>query len=132
MIAELGAFCLMLALALSLAQAGLSAAGRIRRSSALQGAGEGAGVGAFLMTAMAFACLMSAFVRSDFSVRNVAENSHTLQPLVYKISATWGSHEGSILLWNLAVTGFGALVILFGRRLPRNLKSTAVAVQANS
>ncbi len=108
MIAELGAFCLMLALALSLAQAGLSAAGRIRRSPALQGAGEGAGVGAFLMTAMAFASLMSAFVRSDFSVLNVAENSHTTQPLFYKITATWGSHEGSMLLWNLALTGFGA------------------------
>jgi cytochrome c-type biogenesis protein CcmF len=128
-IAELGAFCLMLALALSLAQVGLSAAGRIRHSPALMGAGEGAGVGAFLMTAMAFASLMSAFIRSDFSVANVAENSATAQPLVYKISATWGSHEGSILLWNLAVTGFGALVILFGRRLPRNLKATTVAVQ---
>jgi cytochrome c-type biogenesis protein CcmF len=129
MIAELGAFCLMLALALSLAQAGLSAAGRIRLSPALQGAGEGAGIGAFLMVVMAFACLMSAFIRSDFSVLNVAENSHTTQPLVYKISATWGSHEGSILLWNLIVTGFGALVILFGRHLPRNLKSTAVGIQ---
>jgi cytochrome c-type biogenesis protein CcmF len=128
-IAELGAFCLMLALALSLAQVGLSAAGRVRQSPALQGAGEGAGVGAFLMTAMAFAALMSAFIRSDFSVVNVAENSATAQPLIYKISATWGSHEGSILLWNLAVTGFGALVILFGRHLPRNLKSTTVAVQ---
>ena len=105
MIAELGAFCLMLALALSLAQVGLSAAGRIRRSPALQGAGEGAGVAAFLMVAMAFASLMSAFIRSDFSVQNVAENSHTAQPLVYKISATWGSHEGSILLWNLPETG---------------------------
>ncbi len=129
MIAELGAFCLMLALALSLAQVGLSAAGRFRQSPVLQGAGEGAGIGAFLMTAVAFASLMSAFIRSDFSVLNVAENSHTTQPLIYKISATWGSHEGSILLWNLAVTGFGALVIAFGRHLPRNLKSTTVAVQ---
>jgi cytochrome c-type biogenesis protein CcmF len=129
MIAELGSFALMLALALSLAQVGLSAAGRMRLSPALQGAGEGAGVGAFVMVAMAFGCLMSAFIRSDFSVQNVAENSHIAQPLVYKISATWGSHEGSILLWNLAVTGFGALVILFGRHLPRNLKSTTVAVQ---
>jgi cytochrome c-type biogenesis protein CcmF len=129
MIAELGAFALMLALALSLAQVGLSAAGRMRLSPALMGAGEGAGVGAFLMVALSFGCLMSAFIRSDFSVQNVAENSHIAQPLVYKISATWGSHEGSILLWNLAVTGFGALVILFGRHLPRNLKSTTVAVQ---
>ncbi len=82
MIAELGSFCLMLALALSLAQVCLSAAGRVRRSPVLQGAGEGAGIGAFLMTAIAFAALMSAFIRSDFSVLNVAENSHTTQPLI--------------------------------------------------
>lgn len=98
MIAELGAFALMLALTLSLAQLCLSAAGRVRLSPALQGAGEGAGIGAFLATALAFGCLVSAFVRSDFSVANVAENSHTAQPLVYKISAAWGSHEGSIVL----------------------------------
>ncbi|MEI9890097.1 MAG: heme lyase CcmF/NrfE family subunit [Caulobacteraceae bacterium] len=83
------------------------------------------------MTAMAFASLMSAFVRSDFSVLNVAENSHTTQPLFYKITATWGSHEGSMLLWNLALTGFGACIILAGRHLPRNLKSTIVAVQGS-
>ena len=129
MIAELGAFALMLALALSLAQVGLSALGRFRQSPALQGAGEGAGIGAFLMVAMAFASLMSAFIRSDFSVQNVAENSSTAQPLLYRISATWGSHEGSILLWDMALTGFGMLVILAGRHLPRNLKSTTVAVQ---
>jgi cytochrome c-type biogenesis protein CcmF len=128
-IAELGAFALMLALALSLAQVGMSAAGRVRRSAPLQGAGEGAGVGAFLMVALAFACLMTAFIRSDFSVQNVAENSHTTQPLFYKITATWGSHEGSMLLWNLALTGFGAVIILAGRHLPRNLKATTVAVQ---
>ena len=129
MIAELGAFALMLALALSLAQVALSAAGRVRRSAPLQGAGEGAGVGAFLMVALAFGCLMTAFIRSDFSVMNVAENSHTTQPLFYKITATWGSHEGSMLLWNLALTGFGAVIILAGRHLPRNLKATTVAVQ---
>jgi cytochrome c-type biogenesis protein CcmF len=128
-IAELGAFALMLALALSVAQVALSATGRARRSPALRGAGEGAGVGAFLMVLTAFVCLMTAFIRSDFSVANVAENSHTAKPLFYKITAVWGSHEGSMLLWNLALTGFGAAVILAGRHLPRNLKSTTVAVQ---
>ncbi len=129
MIAELGSFALMLALALSVAQVALSAVGRMRRSAVLQGGGEGAGVGAFLMTALAFGCLMSAFIRSDFSVLNVAENSHTAQPMFYKVAATWGSHEGSMLMWNLILTGYGALIILFGRHLPRNLKATTVAVQ---
>ena len=129
MIAELGSFALMLALALSVAQVGLSTAGRIRRSAALQGGGEGAGIAAFIMTALAFGCLMSAFIRSDFSVANVAENSHTAQPMFYKVTATWGSHEGSMLMWNLILTGYGALIILFGRHLPRNLKASTVAVQ---
>ncbi|MDB5459029.1 MAG: cycK, partial [Caulobacteraceae bacterium] len=129
MIAELGSFALMLALALSMAQVALSAVGRMRRSAALQGGGEGAGIGAFLMVALAFGCLMSAFIRSDFSVANVAANSHTAKPMFYKVTAVWGSHEGSMLLWNLALTGFGAMVIGFGRHLPRNLKASTVAVQ---
>ena len=121
MIDEIGSFALMLALALSVAQVALSAIGRVRRSAVLQGGGEGAGIGAFIMTALAFGCLMSAFIRSDFSVANVAENSHTAQPMFYKVTATWGSHEGSMLMWNLILTGYGALIILFGRLLPRNL-----------
>ncbi len=129
MIAELGAFALLLALALSLAQSGLSAWGAARRSPTFQGAGEGAAAGAFLAILVAFVALMAAFVRSDFSVANVAANSHTAKPLLYKVAAVWGSHEGSMLLWCLALTGFGAAVALTGRGLPRDLKSLVVAVQ---
>ena len=129
MIAELGAFCLMLALALSLAQCGLSAFAAGRRSQSLGGAGEGAAVGAFIAIAIAFFALMDAFVRSDFSVANVAANSHTDKPLLYKIAGVWGSHEGSMLLWNLALTGYGAAVALTGRGLPARLKSLVLAVQ---
>ena len=105
MIAELGAFALILAFVLSIAQAGLSAAGRIRRDAGLRGAGEGAALGAFIAAAVAFFALMYAFVTSDFSVANVAANSHTEKPLLYKIAGVWGSHEGSMLLWCLALTG---------------------------
>ena len=129
MIAELGAFALMLALALSVAQTALSAAGRIRRSPALQGAGEGAALGAFIATLIAFLALMDAFVRSDFSVANVAEHSNTAQAMFYKVTGVWGSHEGSMLLWNLVLTGFGALIVLFGDGLPRPLKALTVATQ---
>ncbi len=129
MIDELGAFALALALALSLAQVVLSALGRARDSRLLQGAGQGAAAGAFLATAIAFLALMAAFVRSDFSVANVAANSHTAKPMLYKVAAVWGSHEGSMLLWDLALTGFGALVALTGRNLPSRLRATAVAVQ---
>ena len=129
MIAELGSFCLLLALALSLGQATLSAMAAGRRSETLRGAGEGAAVGAFLAVAVAFFALMEAFVRSDFSVANVAANSHTDKPLIYKIAGVWGSHEGSMLLWNLALTGFGASVALTGRGLPARLKSLVLSVQ---
>ncbi|MDR3513227.1 MAG: heme lyase CcmF/NrfE family subunit [Caulobacteraceae bacterium] len=129
MTAELGSFALVLALVLSLAQAGFSIAGRVRGSAVLAGAGEGAAAGAFLGVAFAFAALMIAFVTSDFSVANVAENSHTAKPLLYKIAGVWGSHDGSMLLWCLALTGFGAVIALGGGGLPARLKATAVATQ---
>jgi cytochrome c-type biogenesis protein CcmF len=129
MTAEFGSFALVLAFALSLAQVGLSAGGRWRGSAALSGAGEGAAAGAFICTAVAFAALMYAFVTSDFSVANVAENSHSAKPLFYKITGVWGSHEGSMLLWCLALTGYGAVLALAGGSLPARLKASAVAVQ---
>jgi cytochrome c-type biogenesis protein CcmF len=129
MIAEIGAFALILALALSIAQVGLSAAARLRRSAALAGAGEGAALAAFAGVAVAFAALMHAFIVSDFSVTNVAANSHSAKPLLYRVAGTWGSHEGSMLLWCLALTGFGAAVAGLGRDLPRGLRSLTVATQ---
>ncbi len=129
MIAELGAYALMLALTLSLVQTGLSIAARLRRSTVLAAAGEGAAIAAALAVGLAFAALMYAFVVSDFSVSNVAANSHTAKPLLYKVAGTWGSHEGSMLLWCLALTAFGAAMAGFGRDLPAGLKALAVAVQ---
>ena len=130
MTAELGAFALVLAFTLSVAQAALSFAGRARRNAAWTGAGEGAALGAFAMVSVAFAALIWAFVTSDFSVLNVAENSHTAKPLIYKIAGAWGSHEGSIVLWCFALTGYGAAVAL-ARGLPWGLKALAVAVQGS-
>ncbi|MBE7218133.1 MAG: heme lyase CcmF/NrfE family subunit [Caulobacteraceae bacterium] len=129
MTAELGQFALLLAFALSLLQVATGAAARVRRDATLRGAAEGAALGAGLAAALAFFALMHAFVVSDFSVANVAANSHTDKPLLYKVAATWGSHEGSMLLWNLALTGFGAAVALGGRGLPGGLKSLVLAAQ---
>jgi cytochrome c-type biogenesis protein CcmF len=128
MIDELGQFALVLALALSLAQMVLSIAGRWRRDAALTGAGEGAAIGAFVAISLAFLALIHAFVTSDFSVLNVAANSHTAKPMIYKIAGAWGSHEGSILLWCLMLTGYGA-VMAASARLPFGLKAAAVATQ---
>jgi cytochrome c-type biogenesis protein CcmF len=127
MIVEFGAFALALALALTLVQAAFGLAGA--RRPALAGAAEGAAIGVFASVAVAFAALVAAFVASDFSVANVVAHSHTAKPLLYKVAAAWGSHEGSMLLWCLILTGYGAAVAVFGRGLPAGLKSRALGVQ---
>jgi len=127
MIAELGAFCLILAFVLSIAQTALSGAGANR--PVLAGAGEGAAFGAMAMVGLAFAALIHAFVTSDFSVSNVAANSHTAKPLLYRVAGAWGNHEGSMVLWCLALTAFGSAIAAFGRDLPRDLKARTLAVQ---
>ncbi|NBB15316.1 heme lyase CcmF/NrfE family subunit [Caulobacter sp. SLTY] len=127
MIAELGAFCLILAFVLSIAQIALSGAGANR--PVLAGAGEGAAFGAMAMVGLAFAALIHAFVTSDFSVSNVAANSHTAKPLLYRVAGAWGNHEGSMVLWCLALTAFGSAIAAFGRDLPRDLKARTLAVQ---
>ena len=129
MIAELGSYALILALTFAIAQLGLSVAARIKRSSVLAAAGEGAALASFAGVALAFGCLIHAFLTSDFSVTNVAANSHTEKPLLYKVAGAWGSHEGSMLLWCLALTGYGAVAATLGRGLPRGLKALMVATQ---
>nr|MEA2798991.1 cytochrome c-type biosis protein CcmF [Phenylobacterium sp.] len=129
MIAEFGSFALILGLAFAIAQFGLSAAARIRRSTVLAAGGEGAAVASFAGVAIAFACLIHAFVTSDFSVANVAANSHTEKPMLYKVAGAWGSHEGSILLWCFILTGYGAAASTLGRGLPQGLKAVMVATQ---
>ena len=129
MIVELGAFALILALVLSALSLALTTAGRLRLSPVLAGAGGGAMLASAAAIALAFAALIYAFVVSDFSVSNVAMNSHTDKPVFYKVAAAWGSHEGSLLLWCLVMTVFGGALAL-ARGLPFGLKTSAVAVQA--
>ena len=74
---------------------------------------------------------MHAYVTSDFSVANVAANSHSAKPLIYKISGVWGNHEGSMLLWVLILALFGAAVAAFGRNLPPTLSANVLSVQAS-
>ncbi len=128
MIVETGAFALLLAFVLAVLQAILAAAGRLRRSPVLAGAANGAAIASAGVIAVAFAALIFAFAVSDFSVANVAANSHTDKPMLYKVAAAWGSHEGSLLLWCLVMTGFGAALARAGN-LPFGLKTSAVATQ---
>jgi len=127
-IIELGSFALIIALVLSVLQVGLAAAGRMRRSPVLAGGAQGAAIAAAACVAVAFGALIFAFVVSDFSVSNVAANSHTDKPMLYKVAAAWGSHESSLVLWCLVLTVFGA-ALARGRNLPFGLKASAVATQ---
>ncbi len=84
---------------------------------------------AFAAMSLSFAALIVAFVRSDFSVALVAENSHTLKPLIYKIAGTWGNHEGSMALWCLVSVGFGAAGAVLLRSDRRLFEARALGVQ---
>ena len=92
--------------------------------------GDSAATLQFVLTGFSFAALTYAFVVSDFSVRLVYANSHTLKPMIYKVSGVWGNHEGSMLLWVLILTLFGACLAWFGGNLPPTLKARALAVQS--
>jgi cytochrome c-type biogenesis protein CcmF len=130
MIAELGHFALVLALALALAQATLPLVGAARGNEAWMAVAAPASQGQLLFIAIAFFALMHAYVTSDFSVAVVADNSNSAMPLIYKAAATWGNHEGSLLLWVLILAVFGAAVGTFGNNLPPKLKARVLAVQA--
>ena len=129
MIVEAGHFALILALALALAQTAIPFWGARSGDSSLMGVGVSAAIGQFVFVGIAFAALAAAHLDSDFSVLNVAENSHSQMPTIYKFSGIWGNHEGSMLLWSLILATFGALVAVTGRALPERLRADALAVQ---
>ncbi|QDC03034.1 heme lyase CcmF/NrfE family subunit [Mesorhizobium sp. 8] len=126
---EIGHFALVLALALALVQMIVPLVGARVGSQSMMAVAGPVTVTGFALTALSFTALAIAYARSDFSVANVWENSHSLQPLIYKITGTWGNHEGSMLLWVLILTFFGALVAVFGTNLPATLKANVLAVQ---
>ena len=126
---ETGHFALVLAFALSLVQVLVPLVGARTGNQRLMAVGGPVAVTGFALTALSFAALAAAYAGSDFSVASVWENSHSLQPMIYKITGTWGNHEGSMLLWVLILTFFGALVALFGANLPATLKANVLAVQ---
>src|SRR5215475_13777846 len=130
MIVEIGHYALVLALALALIQSTVPLIGARTRDAALMAVGEPVAIVQFGFVALSFAALVACYVGSDFSVRNVFENSHSAMPLIYKFTSTWGNHEGSMLLWVLILSLFGALVAAFANNVPRSLKATVLAVQA--
>ncbi len=130
MIVELGHFALILALFVSVVQSVVPLVGAARANPAWMATARPCALATFGLMALAMGALTYAYVTSDFSVVNVAQNSHTDKPLLYKISGVWGNHEGSMVLWVLMLAICSGAVALFGANLPPTLKARVLAVQA--
>jgi cytochrome c-type biogenesis protein CcmF len=131
MIAETGHYALILALGVAIVQMVLPLIGTRMRDPQLMAVAAPAAQLEFILVAIAFMALMTAYVTSDFSVENVWRNSHSAKPLLYKIAGVWGNHEGSMVLWVLILSLFGAAVATFGTNLPRQLQANVLAVQGS-
>jgi cytochrome c-type biogenesis protein CcmF len=127
---ELGHFALVMALAVSAWQFFVPLVGAWCGNANWMEQARLAALVQLALVVFSFAALTNAYVVSDFSVLNVAENSHSAKPLLYKISGVWGNHEGSMLLWVLILTLFGALVAMFGRHLPASLRARVLSIQS--
>jgi cytochrome c-type biogenesis protein CcmF len=130
MIPELGQFALIIALCIALVQGTLPIVGAARGNVAWMNLARPAAQGQFLFVAIAFACLAYSFLNNDFSVLNVATNSNSSLPWYYRLAATWGSHEGSLLLWVLMLAGWMLAVALFSRHLPLEMVARILGVMA--
>ncbi|WP_284619036.1 heme lyase CcmF/NrfE family subunit [Aquabacterium humicola] len=128
MIAELGQVALLLALGAALVQATLPLAGAARARDDWMALGRSAADAQALLVVLAFALLAASFVRHDFSIAYVAQNSNRLLPLPYRIAAVWGGHEGSMLLWLLMLQGWTLAVSRLGRALPAPVLARILAV----
>ena len=128
MIAELGQLALILALAMAIVQCVVPLAGAARGNPDWMALARPAAVGQFLFVATAFACLTMSFVNNDFSVLYVAQHSNSALPLIYRICAVWGGHEGSILLWVLILASWTLAVSLFSNNLDDQTTARIIGV----
>jgi cytochrome c-type biogenesis protein CcmF len=129
MIPEIGQLALILALMLAVVQAGALLVGASRIDAGLMAMGRAAAGLQAVFIALAFACLAASYILGDYSVRLVAEHSNDAQPLIYRFGATWGSHEGSMVLWVLILAIYGCAVAMFGGGLRETLQARVVGVQ---
>ncbi|MCW5621701.1 MAG: c-type cytochrome biogenesis protein CcmF, partial [Burkholderiales bacterium] len=128
MIPELGQFALIVALCIAVVQAAVPLIGSFRGDERWMAVARPAAQGQFVFVAIAFACLAWSFVSNDFSVLNVASNSNSSLPAHYRFAATWGSHEGSLLLWVLMLTLWMLAVTVFSRQLPQEMLARVLSV----
>ena len=128
MVPEIGQFALIMALLLALTQATIPLIGAPRGNRSWIAVAAPAGQAQFIFVAIAFCCLAYSFITNDFSVLNVATNSNSQLPLHYRLAATWGSHEGSLLLWALMLGLWTVAVSLFSRHLPDEIVARVLSV----
>ena len=128
MMPEIGTFLLCLALGLALLLSLYPLWGAARQDARLMALARPLTWGMFLSIAAAFMVLVHAFVVNDFTVAYVATNSNTLLPVYYRIAATWGAHEGSLLLWVLLLSSWSLAVAIFSREMPRDALARVLAV----
>ena len=130
MAAEVGQYSLILAFLIALVQTAACLIGAARRDRALMALGRTASLLQLAFVGAAFGSLAISYLNNDFSVALVAEHSNSTQPFIYRLGATWGSHEGSMLLWVLILSVYSAALALFGTRLRESLQARVLGVQA--
>jgi len=128
MLPELGHFSLIVALCVALTLGTLPLVGAARGHTAWMALARPAAQAHFVFVAIAFFSLMASFARADFSLVNVAANANSELPMAYKLAATWGSHEGSMLLWVFMLAGWTLAVSLLSRRLPLDMVARVLGV----
>ena len=126
--ATIGQFALIAALLLATVQATFPILGAARGKSSWIAVARPAGQWQFIAVALAFCCLAYCFITNDFSVLNVASNSNSQLPLSYRFAATWGSHEGSLLLWTFMLAFWTAAVSIYSRQLPNTTVARVLGV----
>jgi len=128
MLAELGNFCLVLALCVSIAQSIVPLAGTYYNRQSWMRFGRAAANTQWLLVLASYSILTYAFYLNDFSIAYVAHTSNLEQPLMYRLSGVWGGHEGSLLLWIFMLSSWTALVSRFSRGIPRDMVARVLAV----
>ena len=128
MIPEIGHFALILALCLALCQGILPLVGAHRDDAAMMSIARSAAAGQFLFVSISFGCLIWAFIHDDFSVLYVANHSQLSLPGIYKVSATWSAHEGSLLMWIFILAAWTMAVARFSSDLPMKLLARVIGV----
>jgi len=128
MLGELGNFCLVLALCVSIAQSIIPLVGANRNRQSWMMFSRSAAYTQWLLVVVSYSALTYAFYLNDFSILYVANTSNLQQPTMYRLSGVWGGHEGSLLLWILMLSSWTALVARFSRGIPRDMVARVLSV----